>query len=160
MTEVSGQFETGRQYHFHMETQSCIVRPIENGEFDVFSTTQNMNSVQFAVSKALAVPKNKINLSVRNFRSLYLSFASLRILFIGSKARRWVRRQDQPAKHRRDRVCGGRAKAPQAGADRHGPGDQHGDVGQEESLPLQVLGTQNYSFNLQDLGTKTHNYLT
>ena len=68
MTEVSGEFEMGKQYHFHMETQSCIVRPIENGEWDVFSATQFVDGVQFVVSKTLGVTKNKVNVSVSNNR--------------------------------------------------------------------------------------------
>ena len=30
MIKVSGEFEIGSQYHFHMETQSVIVRPVED----------------------------------------------------------------------------------------------------------------------------------
>lgn len=30
LVKVSGEFEIGSQYHFHMETQSVIVRPVED----------------------------------------------------------------------------------------------------------------------------------
>ena len=42
---VEGEFGTGAQYHFHMETQSCIVRPKENRQFEVHSATQWMDGV-------------------------------------------------------------------------------------------------------------------
>jgi len=29
---IEGEFEIGSQYHFHMETQSCLVTPSENGQ--------------------------------------------------------------------------------------------------------------------------------
>ena len=39
-TVVSGALEVGSQYHFQMETQSCLIWPIENGQFEVRCPTQ------------------------------------------------------------------------------------------------------------------------
>jgi len=36
VVNVQGEFEIGSQYHFHMETQSCIVKPTENGQVKLF----------------------------------------------------------------------------------------------------------------------------
>ncbi|XP_059083877.1 uncharacterized protein LOC131881124 isoform X2 [Tigriopus californicus] len=71
LTEINGEFEIGGQYHFHMELQSCIVRPIENGEFDIMSTTQAMDVVQFTVAQALGITKNKVNVTVRRLGGAY-----------------------------------------------------------------------------------------
>ena len=64
MRAVSGEFEIGSQYHFHMETQSCIVTPKEDGQFEVFSATQWMDNVQHTISGALGIPDNKIDVQV------------------------------------------------------------------------------------------------
>ena len=40
---VSGEFQIGSQYHFHLETQTCIVTPEEDG-VSVISTTQYMDA--------------------------------------------------------------------------------------------------------------------
>ena len=36
---VTGEFQIGSQYHFHLETQTCIVKPEEDG-LTVSSSTQ------------------------------------------------------------------------------------------------------------------------
>ncbi len=56
---VEGSFATGGQYHFHMETQSCVVRPAGDGTFDVRSATQHMDGIQNVVAKALDIDNNK-----------------------------------------------------------------------------------------------------
>ena len=43
LTVVSGEFQIGSQYHFHLETQTCIVTPEEDG-VSVISTTQYMDA--------------------------------------------------------------------------------------------------------------------
>jgi len=60
-----GEIEIGSQYHFYMETQSVLVKPIENSEFDVFSSTQWMSFVQEALSTVMALPYSKFNIQVR-----------------------------------------------------------------------------------------------
>ena len=66
LQSVSGEFETGSQYPFHMEVQSCLVRPIEEGQFEVMSSTQHMHGVQGIVASVLGTPKNKINVTVKS----------------------------------------------------------------------------------------------
>jgi xanthine dehydrogenase/oxidase len=61
---IKGRFEIGTQYHFSMETQTCVVVPIEDG-LDVYSATQWMDATQIAIAEALGVPNNTINMNVR-----------------------------------------------------------------------------------------------
>ena len=56
-TRITGEFEIGPQYHFHMETQICICKPKEGG-MDVISSTQWMDFVQEAIAGALGLPQN------------------------------------------------------------------------------------------------------
>lgn len=62
--QVTGSLEIGSQYHFAMETQSCLVWPIENGQFEVRSPSQFQSWVQMGVAKALDIPLNKVNTEV------------------------------------------------------------------------------------------------
>ena len=61
---MSGEFEIGSQYHFHLETQSCLVLPREEGQFEIHSATQYIYYVQHAVSNVLNVPSNKLDFKV------------------------------------------------------------------------------------------------
>ena len=61
---ITGEFEIGSQYHFHLETQTCIVTPEEDG-FRVISTTQYMDAVQKIVAGALGIKESDVNISVR-----------------------------------------------------------------------------------------------
>ena len=51
---VQGRFKMGSQYHFHMETQNCIVTPIEDG-FDVEIASQDINLAQHQIAHALDI---------------------------------------------------------------------------------------------------------
>jgi xanthine dehydrogenase molybdopterin-binding subunit B len=65
LTIVEGEFEIGSQYHFHLEPQTCIVRPIEDGQYQVLSSTQHVYKVQAAVARALDISENAIDCKVR-----------------------------------------------------------------------------------------------
>ena len=67
---VSGEFEVGSQYHFHLETQTCLVRPAEDG-LDIFSATQWMDNVQAVVAAVLNVRENTVNMAVRRLGGAY-----------------------------------------------------------------------------------------
>jgi xanthine dehydrogenase/oxidase len=51
---VEGRFKMGSQYHFHMETHTCIVSPTEDG-FDLMIPFQYVTAV---VAKALNITVN------------------------------------------------------------------------------------------------------
>ncbi|KAL9703064.1 hypothetical protein quinque_006582 [Culex quinquefasciatus] len=61
---VKGRLELAGQYHYHMETQTCICVPLEDG-LDVYSSTQWMDLVQIAIADSLLIPMNSINVRVR-----------------------------------------------------------------------------------------------
>ena len=48
----------GSQYHFHMETQTCIVSPMEDG-FDIEIASQDITSTQQQVASALNTSANR-----------------------------------------------------------------------------------------------------
>ncbi|ELU10726.1 hypothetical protein CAPTEDRAFT_113030, partial [Capitella teleta] len=57
-----GEMRVGGQEHFYMETHSCIAIPKgEDGEVEIISSTQNLNSAQKWGASALGVPMNRIN---------------------------------------------------------------------------------------------------
>lgn len=46
------------QYHYQLETQCCIVIPVEDG-LDMYPSTQTMDYAQVSAAKALNIPVNK-----------------------------------------------------------------------------------------------------
>lgn len=56
---IKGKFEIGSQYHFTMETQSCVSIPNDEGGVDMFPASQWMNHVQHSAALALDIPMNK-----------------------------------------------------------------------------------------------------
>ena len=55
---IKGSFDIGSQYHYTMETQSCVCVPVEDG-MDVYPATQWMDLAQRAICQALNVPENR-----------------------------------------------------------------------------------------------------
>lgn len=55
---ISGQIAVGHQYHFHLETHTCLCVPEEEG-YTVYSSTQWTANVQTAVAGVLGIPNNK-----------------------------------------------------------------------------------------------------
>ncbi|KAL6263816.1 hypothetical protein P5V15_003899 [Pogonomyrmex californicus] len=68
--EIKGVFECGGQYHYTMETQSCVCVPKEDG-MDVYSSTQWMDLNQAAIADVLDVRYNSINVYVRRIGGGY-----------------------------------------------------------------------------------------
>ena len=61
---ISGEFEIGAQHHFHLETQTCIVRPLEDGEYEIDCATQWIAGIQIVVARALNVQHNALDVRV------------------------------------------------------------------------------------------------
>ncbi|KAF2017116.1 xanthine dehydrogenase [Aaosphaeria arxii CBS 175.79] len=58
---ITGIARMGGQEHFYLETQACVAIPkLEDGEMEVFSSTQNPTETQAYVSKVTGVAANKI----------------------------------------------------------------------------------------------------
>lgn len=72
---VSGELQLGGQYHYSMETQTCICVPIEDG-MDIYSSTQWVDLVQVAVARMLNVSESSLNLQVRRLGGSYGGKAS------------------------------------------------------------------------------------
>ncbi|XP_065332782.1 uncharacterized protein LOC135934747 [Cloeon dipterum] len=68
---IKGDFSLPRQYHMTMETQTCLVVPREDDNYDVFCSTQFMDLAQAVVAKCLNVEASKINMSVRRLGGGY-----------------------------------------------------------------------------------------
>ncbi|KAK2736593.1 hypothetical protein FQN57_000710 [Myotisia sp. PD_48] len=57
----SGESKMGGQEHFYLETQACVVIPKpEDGEMEVFSSTQNPTETQAYVAQVTGVAENKV----------------------------------------------------------------------------------------------------
>ncbi|XP_021699041.1 xanthine dehydrogenase 1 isoform X2 [Aedes aegypti] len=68
--QIKGQMELGGQYHYSMETQTCFCVPIEDG-MDIYASSQSTNFMLAAVSQALNVQENSLNISVRRVGGAY-----------------------------------------------------------------------------------------
>ena len=66
-----GAVEAPSQYHFHMETQQCIIIPGENGEFVLHSSTQWPYMIQKTVASVLGTSDAKITVGLRRAGGSY-----------------------------------------------------------------------------------------
>lgn len=67
---ITGTFSCGSQYHYTMETQSCVCIPTEDG-MDVYPASQWMDLTQVSIARCLGVPNNSININVRRLGGGY-----------------------------------------------------------------------------------------
>ncbi|XP_063364928.1 uncharacterized protein LOC134653488 [Cydia amplana] len=77
---IKGSFSVPSQYHYTMETQCCTVTNIENG-LVVRSSTQWMDLVQVAVSQALNIQENQVEVQVPRVGGAYGGKASRSAMF-------------------------------------------------------------------------------
>ncbi len=49
--EVSGVLNVGSQHHFYLEPHSAVVTPLEDGRFEIVSSTQHMDGCQMVAAK-------------------------------------------------------------------------------------------------------------
>ncbi|RDA89949.1 hypothetical protein CP533_0288 [Ophiocordyceps camponoti-saundersi (nom. inval.)] len=62
----TGTVRMGGQEHFYLETQACLVVPKpEDGEMDIFASTQNANETQVFASRVCDVQANKVVVRVK-----------------------------------------------------------------------------------------------
>ncbi|CAH0400123.1 unnamed protein product [Chilo suppressalis] len=67
---IRGSSTIRGQYHFIMETFVCVTRPSEDG-FEVYTTSQWIDSVQMMISRALNIEENRIYVQVRRLGGGY-----------------------------------------------------------------------------------------
>ncbi|KAM0430590.1 hypothetical protein ACHAPT_005942 [Fusarium lateritium] len=94
----TGTVRMGGQEHFYLETNACLVIPKpEDGEMEIFASTQNANETQAFASRVCEVQSNKIVVRVKRLgggfggkesRSVILSSA---VALAAKKTRRPVR---------------------------------------------------------------------
>lgn len=56
----TGVARMGGQEHFYLETNACVVVPKEDGEIEIFSSTQNPSETQAYVAQVTGVSVNKV----------------------------------------------------------------------------------------------------
>lgn len=61
---INGRFNMNGQYHNHLEMQTCVCIPSENG-INVHSATQWFDLAQIAIADCLGIPESKIHMKVR-----------------------------------------------------------------------------------------------
>ena len=59
-----GELSIGSQYHNYMETHTHVIRPIENGEFEVYPATQMPHTIHVFLSQVLSIPSHKFDVKV------------------------------------------------------------------------------------------------
>lgn len=55
---IKGTYEIGGQYHYYMETLSCLVVPVDKG-LEVHDSSQWIDLTQSAISRSLCIPESK-----------------------------------------------------------------------------------------------------
>ncbi len=69
---IEGHMTVPPQYHFHMETQNCIVRPVDNcKEYDIYLGSQWQQWAQRAVATVLGIKSSDINMYNRRIGGAY-----------------------------------------------------------------------------------------
>ncbi|XP_011334533.1 indole-3-acetaldehyde oxidase isoform X2 [Ooceraea biroi] len=67
---IKGVFRCGSQYHYTMETQSCVCIPTEDG-IDVYPSTQWIDLTQVSIANVLNIKNNSINVYVKRLGGAY-----------------------------------------------------------------------------------------
>lgn len=67
---ISDRMILGSQYHFTMETQSCVCIPLNDG-LQVYAATQWMDLIQNAIALSCLLPLSKINMKVERVGGAY-----------------------------------------------------------------------------------------
>lgn len=62
---LQGEIEVGGQEHFYLESQACLVEPMEDGGMFVHTSSQHPSEVQKLVAEVLALPIHAVQAEVR-----------------------------------------------------------------------------------------------
>ncbi|HOZ30229.1 MAG TPA: xanthine dehydrogenase molybdopterin binding subunit [Bacteroidales bacterium] len=62
---IEGEFQSGGQEHWYLETQICLCVPGEGNEIKAFSSTQHPSETQAIISEVLGIGKNEIEVECR-----------------------------------------------------------------------------------------------
>ncbi|XP_059045056.1 uncharacterized protein LOC131840881 [Achroia grisella] len=95
---IKGSQDIFCQYHYSMETISCISIPSEDG-IDLYASTQYLDSVQVSVAEALNIQQNRINVIVprmggayglKIFRTNHVACVSALVTYLMNRPSRFV----------------------------------------------------------------------
>ncbi|XP_066582260.1 uncharacterized protein [Prorops nasuta] len=67
---IKGEFACGSQYHYTMESQTCVCIPVEDG-MDVYPASQWIDLTQVSIAECLGIKNNSINVKVRRLGGAY-----------------------------------------------------------------------------------------
>ncbi|XP_011261213.1 xanthine dehydrogenase/oxidase [Camponotus floridanus] len=67
---IKGVLNLNSQYHYTMETQSCVCVPADDG-MDVYPASQWVDFIQVSIAECLNVKNNSINVSVKRLGGAY-----------------------------------------------------------------------------------------
>eukprot|EP01147_Barroeca_monosierra_P002142 gene2142-5172_t len=70
-TVVKGEISCGSQYHFHMETQTALAFPTDDGGLELHASTQNVTDTQTFASIATGIPASKIKVVMKRAGGSY-----------------------------------------------------------------------------------------
>lgn len=62
---IKGEFNTGAQEHWYLETQACLCLPGEKNEIVAFSSTQHPTETQTLIAEVLGILRNEVVVEVR-----------------------------------------------------------------------------------------------
>jgi len=62
---ISGEFRTGAQEHWYLETQACLCIPGEKQELHAYSSTQHPTETQTLIAGVLGILRNEVVVEVR-----------------------------------------------------------------------------------------------
>ncbi|HNQ67994.1 MAG TPA: xanthine dehydrogenase molybdopterin binding subunit [Bacteroidales bacterium] len=62
---ISGEFESGGQEHWYLETQICLAVPGEGKELKAYSSTQHPSETQAIIAEVLGIGKNDVEVECR-----------------------------------------------------------------------------------------------
>ncbi len=102
--KVEGEVRCGGQDHFYLETNIALAVPRDDGDLDVFSSTQHPSEVQHGVAHTLGKSTNAVTVEVRRMGgafggkesqpTIYASIAALAANATNRPARLRLRRDD------------------------------------------------------------------
>lgn len=62
---IRGEFRSGAQEHWYLESQACLCIPGEGDEMNVYSSTQHPSEVQATIADVLGIPRHAVVVEVR-----------------------------------------------------------------------------------------------
>ncbi|MBT3399541.1 MAG: xanthine dehydrogenase molybdopterin binding subunit [Rhodospirillaceae bacterium] len=101
---IKGELRCGGQDHFYLESNIALAVPRDDGDLDVYSSTQHPSEVQHGVAHALGVASNAVTVEVRRMGggfggkesqpTIIAAIAALMAVITGRPAKLRLRRDD------------------------------------------------------------------